>query len=77
VVQSNDPGEQVKTFHGAPCVLEYLLHHYIGDAVAPNAKTDATLNSGVEEAASVCVERDIKQFDALDDRKGEGSEKKE
>lgn len=59
------------------CVPEHILHHYIGDAVAPNTKTDATLDSRVKEAASVRVERDIKYFDALDDWKGEGSEKKE
>ena len=76
MVHSNNPKERVKAFHGVCYILGHLLYHYIGDAIAPDTKTDATLDSGTEEAASVRLEPDIKQYDALDDWKGEGGEKK-
>jgi hypothetical protein len=56
---------------------EHLLLDYTGDTVAPDAKTDATLHFGVEEAARARVKPNFEEFDALDDWKGEGSEKKE
>jgi hypothetical protein len=54
----------------------HSLLHYVGDAVAPDTKTDTTLDSGAEGAAKAHVEPNIKEFDALGDWKGKGSEKK-
>lgn len=56
--------------------MGHSLYYYIGDAIAPDTKTDATLDSGTKEAASVRLEPNIKHYDALDDREGEGGEKK-
>lgn len=56
--------------------VKHLLHHYIGYAIAPYTKTDATLDSGLKEAGSVRLEPNIKHHDTLDDWEGEGGEKK-
>lgn len=57
--------------------MGHLLHHYIGDAVAPDTKTDATVDSGIKEATSARVDPNTKHHDTLDDWKGEGCEKEE
>lgn len=57
--------------------LGHSLHHYIGDAIAPDTKTDTTLDPGIKEATSFRVEPNIKHCDTLDDWKGERGEKEE
>lgn len=57
--------------------MGHLLYHYIGDAIAPDTKTDASLDSGIKEATSARVDPNTKHYDTLDDWKGEGREKKE
>ena len=76
-VYTNDPKERIRTFHSAWYVSGHLLYHYIGDAITPYTKTDATLDSGLKEAGSVRLEPNIKHHDALDDWEGEGGEKEE